>query len=674
MLTFTQDSSDMARPQGVLRVLLLFSTLLLVAIGCDDDLVQRVDASIQTFPRDQVSFAQVSFGEEARKEVAITNEGEAALRLNSVTWEGPESVTLDWSRKPEGIELGAGAVYRFEVVFRPTPSSPIANGEIVIASNDRVRPSLRLPVLSQQIIPRIQVTPSRLEGLDFGQVGRDAQVSREVSISNIGQLPLELERIVLDASSDFTVELPAGVELPYTIADNSSSLTLSLRYEPKTSGEDEGSLLIDSNDPIDPSYALPLRANSSTPCIQLSERSVEFFPAVAIGEVRSHVVFIKSCGSVPLRLEGITQLSGNSTELFVSEPSALSGRELTPDEELSFELLYSPLDEGSDVAEFAVLSNDPLRPQLTLEVLATAGSDRCPTAEALGRVLGSGQLSEQVAAIPLDTLVLDGTRSFDPESEIVQYNWELSRRPAGSSTALEDLGQGAARVFLDLAGDYEVCLEVIDAQGTRSCNRDCVQAVARPNEKLHVQLIWTTPEDPVVGDEDGADLDLHFLRLPYGVWGDKGDAITQSGWDVFFLNREPSWLIPELPAEYPSLDRDDTNGEGPENVNLDNPNACAWYAIGVHYFDDKGLGSSYATVRVYINGQLRFEKMNLPFDLGGMSIGDFWTVAVLHWDGNQALVFELAERYSGSGWLGDGVEIPQSFVDAVSAAAPHCAN
>ena len=60
----------------------------------------------------------------------------------------------------------------------------------------------------------------------------------------------------------------------------------------------------------------------------------------------------------------------------------------------------------------------------------------------------------------------------------------------------------------------------------------------------------------------------------------------------------------------PSLDRDDTDGAGPENVNLGQPeNVC--YEIGVHYWAAHGFGNSFATVRIYLYGTLAFEASHV---------------------------------------------------------------
>ena len=643
-------------------------------LSCGNDVQSGSKGLIETFPRTQITFSQVSLGDQRKEELAITNQGSGDLNLVSITFEGSSDLTLEFPRGlAEGLVLAPKEVYTLLVAYQPSATGSRKGGKVIILSNDPDRAQVEVLIVTQDLGARIQVTPSSSEKVNFGHVGLGESENQVVHVTNVGQIPLEVSDIFINGSDEFTLDL-GSLKFPATIQDITEELTFTVAYSPKTLGEDLGSILIQSNDPIDSDYELPLVANSSAPCIQLLSNGVgaevvEFSPAVAVGDLKTRVVTIKSCGGVPLILESLTQVTGDSSELFINETTPLAGLELAPLETVTFEVLYSPLNEGVDVAEYSLKSNDTLRSDVRFQVLATGTTNQCPMAVAKGAVDGSSVLEEQVAAIPLDVLILDGTKSRDVESSVAEWRWEVTQRPEGSTSFIEDSGDGFASLFLDLAGAYEVCLSVVDAQGTESCNVSCVQANARPSEKIHVQLIWTTPLDPIVGDGDGADIDLHFTRVPQGIWGDTGDPGAKNGWDVFFLNREVVWNMPGLAPETPSLDRDDTDGEGPENVNLDDPNACGLYAVGIHYFDDNGFGTSYATIRIFVNGQRRFQKINVPVELGGTSSGDFWYVALLHWDGSTARIFDIDERFYGGDWVGMTPTIPAPYQAAIDGIA-----
>src|SRR5690606_26403844 len=312
-------------------------------------------------------------------------------------------------------------------------------------------------VVTQILGPRIQVTPDRTEGVNFGQVDQGGSETRPISITNVGPLPLVVDQITLSGNmAEF--ELVGVPELPFTINDSTETLDFQVRYSPETLGEDLGSILISSNDPIDANYELPILANSTTPCIRVTPEFVEFSPAVAIGDVKARQVTVESCGAVALQISELIRMPGGSQENLIEDatPDTFTGLTLEPGEVEILEILYAPVDENVDAAEFLIRSIDPLRGEVTVSVLGSGTSNQCPLADAKGRVAGSTVLEEQVAAVPLDTLVLDGTMSADPESSVEEWIWEITEAPDGSTTQIAAEGNGLTRLLLNLAGDYTV--------------------------------------------------------------------------------------------------------------------------------------------------------------------------------------------------------------------------
>jgi hypothetical protein len=89
----------------------------------------------------------------------------------------------------------------------------------------------------------------------------------------------------------------------------------------------------------------------------------------------------------------------------------------------------------------------------------------------------------------------------------------------------------------------------------------------------------------------------------------------------------PLWgSLKSLDRDAPTLDRDDTDGEGPENLNLDSPEDGSQYRVGVHYWANHGFGASFATLRVYIYGELASKKTGVK-----MVERDLWEVCTVDW-------------------------------------------
>jgi hypothetical protein len=207
------------------------------------------------------------------------------------------------------------------------------------------------------------------------------------------------------------------------------------------------------------------------------------------------------------------------------------------------------------------------------------------------------------------TVELDSIGCTDPAGGTLECWWSCNgpEGDAGSFTPSAYFEKVAYPV--DVVGDYELCLECESSSGGKG--KECLLLTVEPPNGCHVELTWDTPLDPDETDMCngcGSDLDLH-VRHPYAT-----------GWydvyfDCFWMNanpQDPRWcphMSPVDPAMcLPHLDRDDTNGGGPENFTYAEAEADRCYEVGVHYWDDHDFGASYATVKVWIDGALVYES------------------------------------------------------------------
>lgn len=234
---------------------------------------------------------------------------------------------------------------------------------------------------------------------------------------------------------------------------------------------------------------------------------------------------------------------------------------------------------------------------------------------------------------PLETVVLDASPSQNADS----YEWTVLERPQGSTQRLLPGDQSEiVRLFLDLVGTYRVELRAYGhlANGERCVDSDIVEIVVCPcNAELHVQLVWNTPSDSDQTDEIGADLDLHYLH-PNGRW-------NELPWDIFWRNNSADWGVQGDSSDDPSLDIDDTDGAGPENVSHSGMESGT-YGVGAYYYAEAGLGASYATIRIYYDGQLIYEHENRFLLRSGM----FWHAADVSFpSGSATRVDDITEGF-----------------------------
>lgn len=257
--------------------------------------------------------------------------------------------------------------------------------------------------------------------------------------------------------------------------------------------------------------------------------------------------------------------------------------------------------------------------------------------------------AEGQEVIPQTLLHLSANTSHWADGPATQYTWSVDQPELSTSLFLPSKSAPAPTFQVNTAGTYRFSLTVWNAAGA-TASAATFEVYVIPENTIHIELLWTSPGDPDptdVGPFAGTDMDLHFTHSKAtgpDLDGDGSpDPWFDADWDCFWFHPTPDWGNTGVDADDPSLDRDDTDGAGPENVNLELPEEGKAYAIGVHYWDDHGFGASYATVRVYIYSQLVFEAKELQ-----LVSKDMWWVGSLAWPSG-----EVAPKVSpaGSHWI-----------------------
>ena len=254
----------------------------------------------------------------------------------------------------------------------------------------------------------------------------------------------------------------------------------------------------------------------------------------------------------------------------------------------------------------------------------------CPVAVAL--------IVEGEEVVPQTLLHLVGGQSYAYEGQVLRYQWTVDQ-PVGSQSVFQPSPTFPNPSFeANVAGTYTFYLDVWDENGTQSCEAATMEVRVISHEAIHVELLWTTPGDPDetdTGPFSGSDVDLHFLHpnAPSSPTADDldGDGLPDpyfdQPFDCFWLNPHPDWgAYGDEIGDNPGLDRDDTDGAGPENINLEVPEDDHVYTVAAHYWNDHGYGAAFATVRVYIHERLAYEVQNVR-----LINEDMWCVAHVHW-------------------------------------------
>ena len=636
--------------------LLAVCTMLIVGAGCGDEKkknnITEADPPDLLTDVEELVFVEVSLDETDVQTVTLINVGAGDLRISNI------KLVEETRDDAGGEEFGRGDDWvnqavlatdeslTISVKYTPTDKEP-DHGYIEIASNDPDGGGIRhiqleTPTLAPRIFSKENVIFQRVPPVTDETRDKFWQLTE---VQNIGQAPLNInDLIVSPEGSDFSISFPASLDGDADPADDSAeypktlepgkSFPIRVYFNPVDDLPSTAEMIFYTNDPDSPEYVVNLLGNSGSPCLQLNHEDEINFGEGGIGFANNKTIIIENCSpSSDLEVSEISVCTDTSdTECDPSAPifkikdgtlptglpddKAIVG----PQDTASFVLTYTPEDLSVSTGELTLRSNDPAKTTLVVPIVGKGTDNQCPQAVAEARLQDSSRWQTDLNTIPLKTIQLRGTNSIDQDGSIQRYEWNLVQRPTNSTTRfLPSSNVAEPTLFLDLAGDYVIELKVFDDKGTESCGDQALVTIrATPDEDIHVQLVWDTPTDPDETDTNGNDVDLHFLH-PNGTW-------NNLPFDIFWNNPTAEWGAPGG-ADDPSLDIDDTDGAGPENINLTDPESGLTYAVGVYYYADNGFGPAYATIRIFLRGQQEFEwrDMYLP------ARHNFWYVATISW-------------------------------------------
>ncbi len=605
------------------------------------------------------------------KEVTVFNPGYGPLEISEVrlAWNDAEAYSLEL---PDDLAaaLAAGEPFmlspltqknpefdqQVSIRVRYTPVEDVYNPStrLIIENNSTNKTTVRVGISVREAPPKIQISP---EIVDFGRVDLGETGERTINVLNIGGEPLEINSLELTGSLDFTISAggqeitAAGGNLlaPLVLPPNTIS-GLKVRFEPSSTTPADGSLLVYSNDPgvIGASPVL-LLGNQSAPCIAVNPQAITF-GGTQTGTDALRPIEISACGEAPLTVSRLRISEDSAADFSVVEVDGAP----TPDSPVlipigdsrTYQIRYTPDTEnpvdlnGSPIPDLGtlIIENDSLLGDVEVPLSGIGMLKPCPTAII--------QIAEGHEVIPQTPLHLYGDQSYATSGSIAKWEWTVEQPLGSQSVLVPSMGFPNPTFEPNVVGLYTFHLTVWDENGVPSCEPAKAEVIVISDWAIHVELLWHTPEDPDETDEGpeaGSDLDLHFVHPWAGGPDVDGDG-QPDGWfdqpfDCFWFNAHPEWgSFDPAVEDNPGLDRDDTDGAGPENINLRLPEDVL-YRVGVHYWDDHGYGASYATVRIYLFSQLVFEVSDVK--LGHL---DMWEVATIEWpSGKVKLVTEFNE-------------------------------
>ncbi|RMG17111.1 MAG: choice-of-anchor D domain-containing protein [Deltaproteobacteria bacterium] len=189
----------------------------------------------------------------------ILNVGSHDLRISQLRLgSGAVDFSIDPPLPAMGETIGPMSEKSWTVTYAPEDWAPDSS-TLTVAGNSKTRPVALVQLSGRVRRPDIDVVPL---GLTFNISGTVTESIQTVEVHNLGEDPLVLSSITLVQDSGpvmgaLTVENvpPAG-----TTVDPGSFVTFDVAFRTSTPGNYEGRVIIDSNDPLDPTVEMQISA------------------------------------------------------------------------------------------------------------------------------------------------------------------------------------------------------------------------------------------------------------------------------------------------------------------------------------------------------------------------------------------------------------------------------
>ncbi len=530
----------------------------------------------------QINFGDQPLGLRVSSVVTVRNVGEpATARVIDAYVEGGDSAAFS-VELPETMPADVGTdVAAFTVSFNG-PNSGIKASQLVIITDDDEQPQFRVPLQGnvRDAIPcDIVVQPGAMR---FGLVANGGDYTKTIEVINRGTEDCLVWDVQLDQSrSPFFA--PAGVPTGTAVIPPNGRLPLTIRFMPQglVGVKEETTLSFSHSAPNEPRKVIPVSGLPSRYDLRVTPSPV-MFGALPIDFRSFRNVTLTNHGIFPATVISANPSLGTSAEFDVHADQlgaigAEGGTSL-------FRASYAPAQMGPDAGELELWiqeANEPI-------IFGARGigtdeecGDLCAPPTAICPAPQTTNVNNQV--------VLIGTGT-DPAGDSLNCTWAKISGPSGSREGPANAALCNTTFTPDMVGDYEIELTVSDAMGnTDSCT---TQVHANPFGGLWVEMYWSI----------NGDIDLHMLHPNAGTPNTR-PAWIDPQWACFYGNCRGvvEWDNPG-PNDNPSLDRDDIQQTGPENIRINQPSTTHPYVVGFKNFSNSNMPQ--VTYNVYCGGAL----------------------------------------------------------------------
>ena len=330
----------------------------------DNNIAMRhveLEPRLVTVIADSGDFGDVCLGDHKDMTLVLSNSGFNMLTVSNITSSSPEFLVPSVLFYPIVIEAGN----TIEIHIRLNPSSLGAKAATISVFSDDPDSPKEVKVSGFVGAPRL-VTLIANSG-NFGKVCRDTFKDQMLTLSNSGKCTLTVNSII-SSSAEFVV--PDVVSYPITI-EAGNALQVPIRFEPNSLGAKSAEITINSDDPEGPKT---VKVFGKVPAGKIVITGSTCIGGVKAGCLGERTITICNVGDCKLKVSKVALKRKRKHWKLINNPFPAN---LQPGSCLDVLIRYKAKEKCPKSAELVILSNDPKRPKIVLDLMAYTAWDNC---------------------------------------------------------------------------------------------------------------------------------------------------------------------------------------------------------------------------------------------------------------------------------------------------------
>lgn len=401
---------------------------------------------------DFLDFGDVSVSKQAERSFTVFNRGEIDLEFNNVATVGDGFLFAQGDLST----LSPGDSREITIAFAPQDTGRVFGTATVYSNAALGIPFVNL--LGRGVPKGTSAFTHQPDTLDFGTLLLGEYRSLYVRLRNRSTQPLLITREVITGGDSTMFRVTTESTFFFTSGKEDS---VQVTFTPIRPGSFVSSFLVESNDPVEPMYMVPVRGRGITPTVATGSDILEF-GWVLIGEDETRDLVVKNIGSAPLHISSMMLGGQDAASFSFTDPSPVT---VDPADSIPVPVTFTPTTLGQKTAEIVIASDDLRNPTYPAQLRGN------PTTTGTGSL----PLARQV------TLGQSYPNPVTPAHGGAAWRISLPRRMHAVLTLHDALGreaavlldrplpQGTHSVHTDLSafrsGVYHVVLRVTDTEG-----------------------------------------------------------------------------------------------------------------------------------------------------------------------------------------------------------------